>query len=89
MTTGSWRNIEDAMLFLTRIKNIFCRPNPEELLVLPVLLLLTSGVVMIFFWIVSFSLLEQNEYIFLFALWLWLILLSIILIKRIYVSEKY
>lgn len=87
LITGSGNVAEEGMIFLTRIKNLFCRPTSQDMLVLPVLLLLILGIVHIAMWIISLSALSHNETIFLFVVWLWLILLSIFLIRGIYIDE--
>jgi len=87
MMTGSGKIVEESVLFLTRIQNIFCRPIAEDWLIFPMLLPSSFGSLLIFFWLASLDWLEKNEYIFLFVLWLWLIVLSIILIRGIYKDE--
>lgn len=87
MMTGSGKIVEESVLFLTRAQNIFCRPIAEDWLIFPMLLPSSFGALLIFFWLASLDWLQKNEYIFLFALWLWLIILSIILIRGIYTDE--
>lgn len=87
MMTGSGKIAEESILFITRIQNIFCRPTIQDWLIFPMLLPSSFGALLIFFWLASLDWLQKNEYIFLFALWLWLIILSIILIRGIYTDE--
>ena len=87
MMTGSSKIVEESVLFLTRAQNIFCRPIAEDWLIFLMLLPSSFGALLIFFWLASLDWLQKNEYMFLFALWLWLIILSIFLIKGIYKDE--
>lgn len=87
MMTGSGKIVEESILFMTRTQNIFCRPTLQDWLIFPMLLPSLFGALMIFFWLASLDWIEKNEYIFLFALWFWLIILSIILIRGIYTDD--
>lgn len=89
MMTGSGKIVEESVLFMTRIQNIFCRPTLQDWLIFPILLPSSFGALMIFFWLASLDWIEKNEYIFLFALWFWLIILSIILIRGIYTDDYF
>ncbi len=85
--TGSGNIAEEGMLFLTRTRNLFCRPTSRDILVLPVLLLLILWIFTITLLIISLSDVSKKEIVFMLILWLWLILLSIIIIRRIYTDK--
>ena len=71
MVTGMGNITKEGMLFLTRIKNIFCRPTSQDIIVLPVLLLLTLGILHIVTCLIFLSELLYKEIGFVCFIWLW------------------